>query len=180
MAESPKISALCIKCNFKTDKEKDYLNHMKDHLYEADFRLKCVLCQKAYNSFRSYERHRKFCSLRVCVKKTNDKKVTNNETFWRCKIVLCNEEIPINPESNLKDFEKVKKHLYRHSRQGTKVTCPIPICGIAYDKYGSFSSHINWHILKNQFDLQYAPIFVDASLASEQSVDDSTIQGQLF
>ena len=70
--------------------------------------------------------------------------------------------------------------MYRHSRQGNKVTCPIPICGIAYDKYGSFSSHVNWHIRKEQFDLKYATIFVDASLASEQSVDDSTIQGQLF
>ena len=126
-------SVRCVSCGFEAENESTHLKHVKKHVYDFNFKIKCVLCPRFFTRMDSYYRHRKVCNSKISVNTISEKKVSVSERFWKCTSLFCDEKIPISGTES-KDFEKVTKHLRKHALKKDRVICPIAICGIPYTK----------------------------------------------
>ena len=71
MAEAfpEKLYVRCLSCNFESYNEKDFLNHVRIHQYEKDFRIPCILCPQVLKTFPLYKKHRRKHAKGMCLKR---------------------------------------------------------------------------------------------------------------
>ena len=122
-ASFPIIS--CLKCNFKSDNEVQFLSHVEIHQFEPNLQIPCFRCPQISKTIRHHNNHVRACK-KACKKKPLDDSATEKTTFndcvWSCK--HCSETFEVKSQPNIDDFETVNRHLFKHARQG-EVLCPI-------------------------------------------------------
>ena len=147
MAEAyPAYCAKCLYCVYQTNSEEDFLKHLRVHNSEYNFKVPCMVCGGLTKSIELYRKHKKTCiGKKYLENQTEQQNKQQNEPesvtifFWEC--LNCPEKIQIKAEPNFDDFDKVKTHLYKHSRNNELVQCPVkdPICEKSYTLYTSLN-----------------------------------------
>ena len=185
MAERFVDTIKCVSCDFRASGETELLAHVKIHLHEKNFRLKCLFCPQTFKNEHSYQKHKKNCLAKIQVKKNIEKKefkdtTAENEQFWVCEILFCDEKRQIFGKPDSKDFNEVVKHLNRHVRNATTVCCPIAICGKKFSTYKGLWQHTNWHKLKEVYSIKInvnsAPLETENSI---EALEDATSHAEI-
>ena len=125
----------CFNCKFSTTDEEKLLSHVKIHLHEATFSIKCQRCpqvsgksskQSGLKALDAHRKHIKVCKLNFLKIKNETKKRQDEEKsgfVWQCQ--LCDENIELKKLPNIDDFEAIKLHCYKHANEGIVPPCPI-------------------------------------------------------
>ena len=128
-------SVKCLNCKFSTTDEDELLDHVVIHLHEATFGIKCMRCPQVSTSRKigSHKKHIKKCKedLLAIKNPTQQKKLEENTDyfFWKCQI--CSEIVQLRERPNIKDFEFIATHCYKH----TNVDGIVPLCPICGKQY---------------------------------------------
>ena len=148
---------VCPSCPFKISDEDEYLDHVKIHLHEFGYRIRCMLCPQKLKNFESYRKHKDTCPERNKIAKIaiEEELTRQKKYFWLCKI--CNLKETVSSPQNLKDFKKIQTHLLEHSyKYNDVVLCPSAEKACfkkEIDKYKTLSHHLNQHKTREEFEL---------------------------
>ena len=163
----------CVCCPFESNKENDFLDHLKIHMYENNFRVPCIFCGVSLLNFKSYKKHKKSCVGRKRQEKKNEKKLQSYMS-WNCE--KCPEKIQIQSEQNSSDFEKIKTHLYVHSHRKEIVICPF--CSQQCNNYKYLSKHICAHRVLGEFSVKNS-ITIETTDANFTESDNGQTSSQI-
>ena len=132
----------CPCCSYESNNETEFLDHLKIHRREKNFKVPCLFCVQSLQDFKTYNQHKNNCvgRKRISQEEKSEKKLLSY-LLWDCE--LCPTKIRINSEQDSSDFEKIKTHLYLHSRAKEIVICPF--CSRQCNNYKYLSKHISEH-----------------------------------
>ena len=69
MAEAfPEQFGRCLNCDFESTNETDFLNHVRIHQYEKDFKIPCFFCPQVLRTFQLHKKHKKTCKGKSALK----------------------------------------------------------------------------------------------------------------
>ena len=172
MAEAfPEKFGRCLNCDFESTNETDFLNHVRIHQYEKDFKIPCFFCPQVLRTFQLHKKHKKTCKGKSALKKPDLKKVP--DSFWVC--LNCFERIKICNDGNINDFDLIIKHLNSHSRSGEIVECPV--CQLSYKVYKSFNKHIVKHKTRKEISINLEENSERTSMNIESDTDVQSLAG---
>ena len=178
MAEAfPQKYIRCLNCNFEGTNEVDFLNHVRIHQYEKNFRIPCSMCPQVLKTIQLYKKHKKACKGNKTQKESSleSNLELKSDLFWVCQ--NCNERIQINNGKDIDDFDLIIKHMYSHSRSGEVVSCPI--CESSYKLYKSFSQHIVKHKLREETKINFEDNSDRISVDTESNIDLKSVAGSI-
>ena len=129
----------CLNCTFNCKDESELLSHVRIHQHEPNFRIPCVRCPQISRKTNSHLKHIKLCKANDCSIPPVRINEENFEFVWQCQ--NCLEEVKINKEPNLDDFQTVKIHCLKHVKAGAVPPCPV--CGSDYKvkRFQLFHNH---------------------------------------
>ena len=138
----------CLSCTYRTSLEGKFLDHVKIHVHENNFKIPCSKCYQKFTSVRAYKQHMQ----QKHITQPEVKQVTETETFWLCQNCEQRQLITQDKEN---DFLDCRTHLFQHSRKKELVHCPVtvPMCKKTFQDYRTFNAHINQHIVYEEFDI---------------------------
>ena len=157
----------CLSCTYRTSLEGKFLDHVKIHVHENNFKIPCSKCHQKFTSVKSYKQHMQQkhiqnCDMILSSQETPQPEVTESENFWVCQIC---EKKQLITQNKKQDFLDCRTHLFKHSREKELVHCPVivPRCNRKFQKYGTFNAHINEHILSEEFEIVAINLVLDKS-----------------
>ena len=146
----PTVKVQCLNCSYKTGNESDFLNHVRVHTLESNFKIPCMFCPQSLGSIKHYKIHKKVCVGQKSLKEeTEVSQGIESSQFWICK--NCCEKIKVNAIQNINDFTCITKHCFQHARNTENVFCPF--CDASYNNYKSFHYHIQRHKNREEFKI---------------------------
>ena len=51
----------CVCCSYESYKESEFLEHLKSHICEKNFKVPCIFCGQTLKDFKTYKKHKKSC-----------------------------------------------------------------------------------------------------------------------
>lgn len=128
----------CLGCDYQTSIEDDFLDHVKSHLFEPNFKIPCMFCFQKLKTVELYKKHKKTCVGIGNSDDTNQQKI-EPQSEWQCQ--NCPEKITISVVLTSVDYGRITTHLKKHVKKREPVNCPNngPSCRSPYNAYTTFN-----------------------------------------